>query len=291
MFALKASCTIKMKKIIAAFDGLKFSESTRDYAIQVAKQSSAYLAGISLEDFTYHSYKIYELIKEEGGVFEPKKKRLDKKDAKTRAIAITNFETACQKAGIEYTLHRDKNIAIQDLLHESIYADLLIIDSSETLTHYNEKIPTRFIRDVLTDVQCPVLVVPHKFKPINKLILLYDGEPSSVHAIKMISYTLASLKDKPVEVISVNPPKQSLHLPDNMLMKEFMKRHFPKATYTVLKGLAETEIVNYLKDQSDSPLVVLGAYRRGTVSRWFRASMADVLMKDLKLPLYIAHNK
>jgi len=278
-----------MKKIIAAFDGLRFSESTRDYAIQVAKQSSAHLIGVFLEDFTYHSYKVYDLIREEGGVFESKQKRLDKKDAKVRAIAVNNFETACQKAGIEYTIHRDRNIAIQELLHESIYADLLVIDSTETLTHYNEKVPTRFIRALLSEVQCPALVVPHRSKPMSKLVLLYDGEPSSVHAIKMFSYTLPALKQNPTEVLSVTPLKSSHHLPDNRLMKEFMKRHFPDASYTVLKGLAETEIVDYLKAQKSSPLVVLGAYRRSTVSRWFRASMADVLMKDLKLPLFIAH--
>ncbi|MBL7745250.1 MAG: universal stress protein [Chitinophagaceae bacterium] len=280
-----------MKKIVAAFDGLKFSASTRDYAIQVAKQSSAHLVGIFLEDFSYHSYKVYDLIREEGEHFEEKQKRLDKKDDKLRADAANDFESACQKAGIEFTLHHDRSIALQELLHESIYADLLIIDNSETLTHYTEKIPTRFIRDLLTDVQCPVLLVPHKFKSIDKLVLLYDGEPASVYAIKMFSYTLAALKQYPEEVISVNPPKQSLHLPDNKLMKEFMKRHFPRAVYKVLKGLPETEIVDYLKEQGGNPLVILGAYRRGTVSRWFRASMADVLMKDLKLPLFIAHNK
>lgn len=280
-----------MKKIVAAFDGLRFSESTRDYAIQVAKQSGAHLVGVFLEDFTYHSYKVYDLIREEGGVFESKQKRLDKKDAKTRAIAVTAFESACQKAGIEYTLHRDRNIAINELLHESIYADLLVIDSTETLTHYNEKVPTRFIRTLLSEVQCPVLVVPHRFKPVNRLVLLYDGEPSSVYAIKMFSYTLAALKQNPAEVLSVNPVRSSQHVPDNRLMKEFMKRHFPQASYTVLKGLAETEIVNSLKEQKGSPLVILGAYRRSTVSRWFRASMADALMKDLKLPLFIAHNR
>jgi nucleotide-binding universal stress UspA family protein len=280
-----------MKKIIAAFDGLKFSESTKEYAIQIAKQGNVHLVGVSLEDFTYHSYKVYDLIREEGEKVDVKLKRLDKKDAIIRASAITKFETACRNAGLEYTLHHDRNIALQELLHESIYADLLIIDSTETLTHYNEKIPTRFIRDLLSNVQCPVLLVPHRFKPINKLILLYDGEPSSVHAIKMFSYTLSSFKQNPVEVLSVNPVKQSMHLPENKLMKEFMKRHFPRASFTVLKGLAEIEIVEYLKKQKDSPLVVLGAYRRGMVSRWFRASMADVLMKDLKLPLYIAHNK
>jgi hypothetical protein len=55
--------------------------------------------------------------------------------------------------------------------------------------------------------------------------------------------------------------------------------------------LAEIEIGDHLKKQQESILVVLGAYRRGMVSRWFRESMADVLMQELKTPLFIAHNK
>ena len=51
-----------MKKIIAAIDSLKFSESTRDYAVQLAKQNGAHLVGVFLDDHT--SYKIYDLIKE-----------------------------------------------------------------------------------------------------------------------------------------------------------------------------------------------------------------------------------
>jgi nucleotide-binding universal stress UspA family protein len=136
-----------------------------------------------------------------------------------------------------------------------------------------------------------VLIVPSQFKPIEKIFLLFDGAPSSVHAIKMFSYTLRSLKQIPAEVVSVNLPKQSSHVPDNRLMKEFMKRHFPDASFTVLKGFAEEEIVNHLSQQTERALIVLGAYRRSSVSRWFRESMADTLMKDLKIPLFIAHNK
>ncbi|MEO5565006.1 MAG: universal stress protein [Chitinophagaceae bacterium] len=280
-----------MKKIIAAFDGLKYSRSTRDYAIQLAKQTSAHLVGVFLEDFTYSSYKVYDLIHEKGGFIGVAKKKFDKKDQKTRATAVTDFEAACQKEGLKYTVHHDRNVAIRELLHESIYADFLIVGSHETLTYNTEKLPTEFITELLVHVQCPVMVVPHRFKPIDKLVLLYDGEPSSVFAIKMFSYSLAALKVFPTEVVSVNTTKGSAHVPENKLMKEFMKRHFPTASYTVLKGLPEPEIVNYLQKQKEGSLVVLGAYRRGMVSRWFRASMADALMKDLKLPLFIAHNK
>lgn len=279
-----------MKKIIAAIDGLKYSESTVKHAVHLAKESNAHLVGIFLEDFTYHSYKIYELVGDQGAS-EAKMGRLDEKDKETRQKAVSDFEEACKHAGLNYSIHHDRNIAIQELLHESIYADLLIVDRKETLTHYEEEIPTRFIRDLLSDVQCPVLVVPKEYRPIDRISLLYDGEPSSVYAIKMFSYVLPVLKHLETEVLSINSFKQPLHVPDNRLMKEFMKRHYTKAVYSLHHGIAETEIVRHLKERGNTTLIVLGAYSRGRVSRWFRSSMGDTLMKELKLPLFIAHNK
>lgn len=280
-----------MKKIIAAFDGLKYAESTRDYAIYLAKQTNTHLVGVFMDDPTYTSYKVYDLVVKQQAS-EKKLNEYKEKDKATRDAAADNFAKACQQAKLEYSIHHNHNIAIQELKHESIYADLVVINAAETLTHYKEKPPTRFIRDLLTDAQCPVIIVPGgKFKPIEKVFLLYDGEPSSVHAIKMFSYLLPQLKHLTAEVITINPVTLNRHMPDNRLMKEFMKRHYPKATYTILNGFAEEEIVKHLKQTQENAIVVLGAYRRGMVSRWFRESMADVLLKEVKLPLFIAHNK
>jgi nucleotide-binding universal stress UspA family protein len=246
--------------------------------------------GVFLDDFTRHSYKIYDLITKEEN-YETRQRQLEKIDTQTRNLAVASFETACQKAGLEYSVHHDRSIAIQELMHESIYADLLLVDTRETLTSYTEKVPSEFIRDLLTQTHCPVLIVPHHYKPIGKLVLLYDGEASSVHAIKMFSYILPSLKREPTEVVTVRDEDDSLHVPDNKLIKEFLKRHFPKATYTVLKGKAESTTIDFLRTQTGNPLIVLGAYGRGTVSRWLNPSMADALMKNLKFPLFIAHNR
>ena len=279
-----------MKKFIVAFDGLRFSESVRDYAVMLAKENSAHLVGVFLDDFTLHSYKIYDLITKEGN-YEARQRQLEEKDRLKRKLAVDSFETECQAAGLNYSVHHDRSVAIQELLHESIYADLLLIDNRETLTSHTEKIPSEFIRELLTNAHCPILMVPHHFKAIDKVVLLYDGEASSVHAIKMFSYTLASLKQQPTEVVTVRDLDDSLHVPDNKLIKEFLKRHFPKATYTVLKGKAESTTLDYLKLQTANPLIIMGAYGRGKISRWLNPSMADALMKNLKFPLFIAHNK
>jgi nucleotide-binding universal stress UspA family protein len=277
-----------MKKMIAAFDGLKFSNSTKDYAIHFANISNAHLVGVFLEDISYTSYKIYDLVDSEG-VSVKRQSELDEKDTQTRMHSVKIFEDACQKAGINCTVHHDKHYAIDELLHESIYSDVLIIDANETLIHYESKAPTRFIQHTLAKAQCPVIVVPHRYKSIEKIILLYDGTPTSVYAIKMFSYIFPSLKHLPVEVLSVKSPNQSLHLADNTLMKEFMKRHYPKnVEYTVLKGEASSEIISYLKGQHENVLAVLGAYSRSGISRLIDESMADILMKNIHLPLFIS---
>lgn len=281
-----------MKKFIAAFDGLRFSESTLEYSIELARKAKAHLVGVFLDDFIRRSYGVAEIVNYEGGNLDKHLHQLNDLDKETRDESVVVFEKACQGAGLNYTVHRDKNVALQELLHESIYADLLIIDGSETLNRTSEQPPTRFIRELLNDVQCPVLIVPKTYKNIEKLILLYDGEPSSVFAVKMFSYLLQPLKELPTEVVSVKEEEEaSFHVPDNRLVKEFIKRHYQVTDYIVLKGSPEEEIYSYLHHQKKPGLVVLGAYQRGKLSRLFKPSMADYLLQHVHLPLFVAHNK
>jgi hypothetical protein len=280
-----------MKKFLAVFVGYKMSKSTLDYAIQLTKAANAHLVGVFLDEFIYRSYSVYKVMTSEKDA-ESIIKNLDEKDAKKREEASQYFQKTCGKAGIQFSIHRDKSIAIQELKQESMFADLIIINKNETFTRFKDKLPTPFIKDLLGDVQCPVLVVPDNYKPIDKFLLLYDGGPSSLYAIKMFSYLIDNPNNLPVEVFTVKDYYMApLRLPGNKLMREFIKRHFPKATFTIEKGLAEEQIPGYLRNHKENELVVSGAYRRSEFSRLFKTSMADILMRDLDTPLFIAHNK
>jgi len=277
-----------MKKMIAAFDGLNYSESTQQYAIDMARKSNAHLVGVFLDDITYHSYKMWQVVGN-GGVNEEKWGMLEGHDKETRLEATARFDQACRQAGLEFSIHHDRNVAIHELLHESIYADLVIISKKECFSNYEGKMPSFFLRDLLSDIQCPVLLVPEKYHKIEKMILLYDGSPASVFAVRSFSYLFPEFATLPAEVVSVNKVSNGLHVPDNRLMKEFMKWHYRQATYNVLRGDAEEEILTELRHQPLHSMLVLGAYQRSRVSRWFHASMADVLMEKTELPLFVAH--
>ena len=280
----------KTKKFLAVFDGLKFSQSTLEYAIQLSKQTNSFLVGVFLDDYFYRSYNMSRILNSNKNA-EDLLDQLDEKDQKVRDESVKLFEQACSKAGVDYSLHRNTGIAIQELKQESIFADLIIINDSETFNRFAVNPPTRFIKELLSDVQCPVLIVPDTFKAIDRITLLYDGGPSSVFAIKMFSYLFDQLPEIPVEVFTVKEKSSGTQLPGNKLMREFIKRHFPKAKYVVEKGDPEEEVLGHLRYYKGNDLVVLGAYRRSEISRWFKTSMADILMKELNMPLFIAHNK
>jgi len=277
-----------MKKIIAAIDGLKYSESTTQYAALLTREINGHLVGIFNEDVNYHSYAIYDLAYE-GAPAQDDSDELNESESLLRKQSAATFMETCRLAKINSSIHHDKKAAMPQLLYESIYADLLVINKHETFSRFEQDLPTSFVRNLLENAQCPVLVVPAEFENIEKIILLYDGGPASVYAIKQFSYLLPSFKKMPVEVLSIKPIDEDLHLPENRLMKEFMRRHFPDASYKVIQGEPGAEIVKYLKNRHQDELVVMGAYQRSMVSRWFKISMADILMTALKTPLFIAH--
>ncbi len=279
-----------MNKFIAAFDGLVFSETNCEYAVAVTKSEKAHLTGVFLDDKTYTSYKIYELVIEDG-ISEHKLKKLKHEDQEFRISTSKKFESICNEASIEYNVHHDNEIAVQELLHESIYADLLIINKDEKFVHHEEKFPSRFMKDILSHAQCPVMVTPTSFLATEKIIFLFNGEPNAIYAIRMFAYLFSSYHDLPLEIIMVKKMEDNLHLPDHKLLKEFLRRHFQNTTYTVLKGIPEEEIVGHLQRETKNFITVLGAYRRTMVSRWFQSSMADALIKNFNMPVFIAHNK
>ncbi|HTK19490.1 MAG TPA: hypothetical protein VL442_08255 [Mucilaginibacter sp.] len=278
-----------MKKIIAAFDGLKFSEATLNYATELAISGKSVVAGVFLESFLYHSFNLFDMVGSQG-ISQTKLKRLLKKDQETRQQSVESFKRSCDKLAINYLIHQDKSFAITDLLKESIYADLIVIDANETLNHLEPDKPTPFVKELLADAQSPVLVVPPVYQPFERVIILFDGHPSSVYALKMFTYLFPWTAKYPTEIVYVKDRKSAL-LPDGDLIGEYARCHFENLVITQLTGEPEDKLIAHLKKASPRTVVIMGAYSRGAVSRMFNNSMANKLMEALDIPLFIAHHK
>ncbi|WPQ60459.1 universal stress protein [Chitinophaga sancti] len=279
-----------MKKILAVFDGLKFSDSTLKYAVKMGIQHNAMITGVFLEDMTYSSRGIYQLYSEKEYALDSVK-HLVAEDRHERDAAVDRFENACKDAGIAYMVHRDKQLAVRDLLKESRYADLLLIDASESMTRYTEESPTHFVREILAGTRCPVLLLPRHFTDIRRVYWLHDGSPVSIYAFKMFNYILPVLSELPLDVLSAKMPGEEGIEADKLLIKELVSLHAPHAGFISLTGQPDLEIPLFLRKQDKESLLILGAYQRNALSMLFKASMADLLVKEHQWPLFIAHNK
>ena len=280
-----------MKNFLAVFDIYRMSVSTMKYAIQVTKSSGGHLVGVMLDETVFYGHDRPEEIAQNKEV-EKAIKELNKEEAKKREEATEEFTKKCKEAGISFSVHKNGNMNLRELKNESMYADMIIINQHETFTSLNEKPPTHFLKDLLGDVQCPVLAVPRVYKPVENFVLLYDGAPAALYAIKMFSYVMGNPRNLPIKVFTVKEKKKAgFFMPDNKKIREFTKGHFPKATFAVASGNAEQEISSYLGSLPKNQMVVLGAYQRSEISRWFKISMADILMRELEIPLFIAHNR
>ncbi|MFN4286144.1 MAG: universal stress protein [Lacibacter sp.] len=277
-----------MKKFLAVFDGYRLTKSTAQYAVELAAAAGAHLVAVFPDDPVNRTYNIAQVYKKFERP-EEELQRLDEKDRLRMERSIRQIKQMGKAADISFSVRRDKGFALPELKQESMFADLLIVFKGEAFSRYRQKPPTRFIRELLTDVQCPVLLVPESYKKIDTITLLYDGSPSAVYAVKMFSYLFGTMGNMPVEVFTVIDRHVSLRNVETELFREFIRQHFPDARFKVVKGEAEDRILRHLQEHEENELVVLGAYRRTELSRFFRASMADVLMRVVDTPLFVAH--
>jgi nucleotide-binding universal stress UspA family protein len=276
-----------MIKIIVALDSLRPSKSAVSYAMDLSKGMNSHLVAVFLDDLTNSSYTSHQVLRNQLTISQETYDACMQEDNRTRKEAVSHFEEMAGKEHLKYAIHHDRNISMNELISESIYADLLIIENKETMTYYAENPPTHFLKNLLQGIHCPVLVVPGEYKKIDKVLFLHDGEPDSVSAIKMFSYLFQVYSETRVEVLTVKSNKRDQPVLNNRLLKEYMKSHFPDTIYTVLRGLPDIEIINHLKYRYENELIVIGSYHRGRISRFIRPSIAEALMQEIKTPLFI----
>jgi nucleotide-binding universal stress UspA family protein len=278
-----------MKKILAAFDGLRFSDSTLSYALSLAGRENAKLFGLFLEDPYLHGYGLEDLIKSPDGSLSRERRKLDKQDVKTRALSVKKFEQSCREAGVAFAVRKQHRFALNELIYETGYADLLVISSHEAMKPYRQKEPVEFIHGLLPEIKCPVLIVPAAASPVTKTVLLYDGKDESRLALRTYCNVLGGDFTEQANIVSVYTSRSRAKLEGGTFLKEYLSLHFKNYKIISLEGKAAPVLEKYLFKEDPGTLVVMGAYKRTRLTRWLRASLADRLMNKLELPLFISH--
>jgi len=200
---------------------------------------------------------------------------------------IQRFKTACETKGIDCAVHRDRGNPLAEIILESRYADLLLLDVTTTFSANNEGTPTDFVKDVMSNAECPVMLMPESFNGVGEIVFTYDGKPSSIHAIKQFTYLFPQLKELKTVVVSVNPEEVSPE--ERYKFREWMHAHYNYLDFLSSEGNVKMGLVELLLDRNKS-IVVMGAYGRSMISNFFSPSHANPVIKVISQAVFIAHN-
>jgi nucleotide-binding universal stress UspA family protein len=275
------------KKILLAMEGNRFSASTLKYGMEIARRTDSLLVGVFMRDLKYAGYA-YPVIFDQPFVDTAVYSKFLKEERETINANIKLFNDKCAGEGIAHKVHFDESAPIEGLLHESAYADLIIMDARMNISDLLPDSPSSTLRDILVDAHCPILIVPGSYQEIRNIILSYDGSHSSALAIRMFNYVFPEWSDYPTHLVSVNEAKGN-HLKENQNIRELMGRHYSNVKYEVMTGDVAKEMKKFMKYNSRNSLVVMGAYGRNALSRLWRQSLANMVIKDIKVPVFISH--
>ena len=95
-------------------------------------------------------------------------------------------------------------------------------------------------------------------------------------------------KQLPVHFVSV-VPHNVLGIEYEDLIKEWLPLHYPNAAIEVLKDETRDQLTKFI-NQLSNPLVIMGAFGRNSLSRFFKESLANIIVKQTNVPLFVTHD-
>lgn len=273
-----------MKKIIIAFDGKHFSEGAMQMAEWINEKQTVLMTGVFLSPIDYREVIGYSGM----GMGLPVMMPPFEEDDILVSSSIRKFEDRCRKQGFEYRVHKDTDLfALQELIRETRFADLLILSSELFYENIEKEQPNEYLRRTLHGSECPVMVVPEQFIRPFSLMLTYDGKASSVFAIRQFAYLFPELCEMETLLVSEEEESDS-DMPTGELIRELSARHFPNLTLNNMPGINKEEFIKWIGEKRGS-LIVTGAYGRGEMSSVFRKSFVSSLIRQHRNPIFIAH--
>ena len=279
-----------MEKILIAINVSQYNSNVMDFACFLADLTHSKITGIFLENLQedelpsrkslFGNPYIESIVADD--IIENRNR------IKLSESCIKLFESSCTNKGLSYKILREKGTPEDAIISESRFTDLLILDAEMSFEQEKEATPTSFVRRLLPELECPVVIAPFSFYGVDEVLLAYDGGGSSVFAIKQFTYLLPQFSGRKLTVLQVDE-NEDISIIDRQKIRELLEPHYSSIDFQVLHGKPADEIFGYLIEKKNV-FVVMGAFSHKFLSGLFHHSTAELILKAVNLPVFIAHH-
>lgn len=285
-----------MKRILVCTDGSAFAQSSYRYAAWLASGLDACLEVLYVTDV--RSQKAVSTKNYSGSIgidasrtlldklveLEHEKAKINHQRAK---LILEDAKSCLSAAGVNSIKLIHETGFLVDSLHEfEAHADLIILGKRGETAEFASGHLGANVERIIRASHKPCLVTSHQFKPIERLLLAYDGSQSCQ---KMLQFLATSPVFKDLELHLLTVAKQTAdeaaaaHL--NEAAQKVRATGFAPICH-LLPGNPETEIARYIESQAID-LLLMGAYGHSRIRHLVVGSTTVQMLRSSSIPVML----
>ncbi|MEO6546596.1 MAG: hypothetical protein ABIN94_01300 [Ferruginibacter sp.] len=275
-----------MEKILLAVNAINLKKNALDFACYLARLTKSRLTGVFLENEiaamapvlgNVHGMLYDGQNDEEDCTYEDKMKLIN--------ANISDFEEGCIQGEVPFNITCHRGFPSNDLLKETQFADLLVVDADTSFNDRFEGCPTEFVHELLIKSACPVIIAPERFNGVDELVFVYSGSISSLFAIKQFTYLFPQLFNKKVTVVQVSQSGKWDHHDKDKLMG-WLSEHYYSVNFEYLFQETNAALISLLTAKKNI-FIILSSYEKFGIVQYAKNSPTDLLIKTVMKPIFI----
>jgi nucleotide-binding universal stress UspA family protein len=273
--------------ILVAQDGSPVAQTAASVAIQIAQSQSLLIRGLYVVDeaLVLDTYANYQT--ELGRGEEPTSRaELVTRFQEQGEVALRWLEARCRAVGVPVTVEIEFGGVPELVLHEAAQAKLLALGRRGRGHAADSNHLGRHFRAIAHHTHQPVLIGGDEQRPIQRLLLAYNGSESAQRALAWAALLQRRL---PTEVMVVavresadTPHQWAVDMSTRVAQSGLVHYDFISRT-----GQPAAEIVAAaVENQVD--LIVIGRYRHMALLEWLTESTVDRVLRNTPLPVLVS---
>jgi hypothetical protein len=136
-----------MEKILLAIDATNPDKNALEFACFLGCLTKSKITGVFLENLAAEEKPVLKQMHGIGYVDWEIDEQSDEHKAKMELIEknITYFKDGCINGGVSYSVHRDRGVPANELIEESRFADILVVDAETSFNKSYQGTPTKLL--------------------------------------------------------------------------------------------------------------------------------------------------
>jgi nucleotide-binding universal stress UspA family protein len=277
-----------IKSILLAVDGSAFTEPVLHYGIELSKKFQAYLRVLTVIDIRIFEWAVaigvegFAPIIPSSGYQEESQKILDQKAEEV----LKKTEILLKSEKVDYILEKESGNPVDLICEKAKLADMIILGARGEFAKWSDKMLGATLEAITRLSIKPVFISPKEFKPIEKIMLAYDGSENSNKALGLAAF-FASKLSLPLFLLNVNDSEDAATKIVQEARDYLGPHHIQNIEQKITAGEPTEQIINIGKEEKID-LIIMGSYGHSRIREAILGSTTVQTMRKATSPVLMA---